>query len=207
MGRMLIPFLLCIVSADACALPAPTYPPEPTPIAVPVDGVIVAPDGKPDVPGTLAAPLSLPAALAQPATIQPGETVWLRSGRYEGAFTNVLAGTASAPSTVRAYPGEYPILDCTDESQNVILGINGAYTIFRDLEITCTKGDRTQRRPTGANVFGPGSKLINLTTHDTGLAIGAWTPAVGAEICGCLIFRNGWQGPSPDRGHGHGIYA
>ena len=43
--------------------------------------------------------------------------------------------------------------------------------------------------------------------HDNGIGIGFWAPAIDSEIYGCVIYRNGRQGPAPDRGHGHGIYG
>ena len=57
------------------------------------------------------------------------------------------------------------------------------------------------------DVFGPHTKCINLVVHDAGVGIGCWTPAIDAEIYGCLIYNNGWQGPGRDRGHGHAIYT
>jgi hypothetical protein len=57
------------------------------------------------------------------------------------------------------------------------------------------------------DVFGPHIKCINLVVHDAGVGIGCWTPATDAEIYGCLIYNNGWEGPGRDRGHGHAIYA
>lgn len=41
--------------------------------------------------------------------------------------------------------------------------------------------------------------------HHTGNGIGLWTPALAAELYGCVIYQSGWDGP--DRGHGHSIYV
>ena len=59
-------------------------------------------------------------------------------------------------------------------------------------------------RGDGIAVFGPNTKLINLVVHDAADGIGFWSPAVDAEVHGCLVYNNGWAGP--DRSHGHGLY-
>jgi len=59
----------------------------------------------------------------------------------------------------------------------------------------------------GVSIYGPHTKLINLVIHDAGVGVGCWTPAEEAEVYGTVIYHNGWQGPTPDRGHGHGIYG
>jgi hypothetical protein len=50
-------------------------------------------------------------ALAHPASVKPGDTIWLRGGTYKGKFAGVLRGTAAAPIVVRAYPGERVTID------------------------------------------------------------------------------------------------
>jgi hypothetical protein len=52
---------------------------------------------------------------------------------------------------------------------------------------------------------GVGTRFINLIVHDARQGFSFWKEAVDAEISGCLIYDNGWDGP--DRGHGHGIYV
>ncbi len=199
-------------SPVATPTPAPTATPVPTPTPLPqptpgnLPGIYVAPDGKPINDGSKQKPLDLATALSSKSPARPGDTIWLRGGTYKGPFTSVLAGTSSALITVRQYPGERAILDCEDMAQAAILVINGSWAIFRDFEITCSNPDRTQTRPSGVAIYGPNTKLVNVVIHDTGSGIGAWTPALDAEVYGCIIYNNGWQGPDPDRGHGHGIY-
>src|SRR5512140_3906683 len=61
--------------------------------------------------GTITNPWALQTALAQPAAVHPGDTIWLRGGKYTGNFTSYLTGTASQPIVVRQYPGERATLD------------------------------------------------------------------------------------------------
>lgn len=87
----------------------------------------LAPDGRPDAPGTLAAPFgSFRAAQAQ---IQAGDTLWIRGGRYRltndditrsvRQYARVIeldrSGTSDARICYFAYPGdERPVFDFTD---------------------------------------------------------------------------------------------
>jgi hypothetical protein len=58
----------------------------------------------------------------------------------------------------------------------------------------------------GITVHGSECRLINLLVQDNlGNGIAWWSSAKGGEIYGCVIVRNGWQGP--DRNHGHSIYT
>src|SRR5450759_4848487 len=61
--------------------------------------------------GTITNPWALQTALAQPAAVQPGDTIWLRGGTYTGNFTSYLTGSARAAIVVRQYPGERATLD------------------------------------------------------------------------------------------------
>ena len=147
--------------------------------------------------------------------MRPGDTLWLRGGRYVGAFTSVLNGTAAAPIMVRGYPGEHAVLDGPG-TDLPMLNIKGAHTWFRGFEIT--DSDALSGRVTsitgshpagmmlgdGVVVNGANTKLINLVIHDTGQGVSFWTPAVDSEVYGCLIYNNGWL--APDRGHGQGLY-
>src|SRR5262249_18726842 len=144
-------------------------------------------------------------ALAQPPVLQPGDTLWLRGGRYPGDFTSALTGTPALPLLLRQYPGERATIDGS-------LTLNGAYTWYWGFEVMNSDPLRVSSQPDSdptdiprqarqLAVFGPGTKCINLVVHDLGDGIGAWSQATGAELTGCLTYNNGWQGP--DRGHGH----
>lgn len=155
--------------------------------------------------GAAADPLSLDAVLSASGPARPGDVIWLRGGRYRGTFHSQLQGTPDAPITVAAYPGEDVVLDGGDEPEAVVLRVDGAYTEVRNLEVTNSAPSEPGRaRGTGVDVFGPGTRLVNLVVHHTGNGVGVWTPALGAEVYGCLIYSVGWE--ADDRGHGHSIY-
>jgi hypothetical protein len=115
--------------------------------------------------------------LNQPSAVQPGATIWLHAGTYRGNFTSRLAGTAASPITVRGAAGERAILDGVPTPSGHVLTINGAFSIFRDFEvtnsfatrvITSTGSNPTDARGEGVGMYGQGVKLVNLVIHDTG---------------------------------------
>ncbi|HKQ80515.1 MAG TPA: hypothetical protein VJ810_42870 [Blastocatellia bacterium] len=168
--------------------------------------IYVAPKGSPNGKGTLEHPLDLATVLAPRSPARPGATIWLRGGVYRGAFTSYLSGSAQSPITLRQYPGERATIDGAG-TPGPPLTINGGYAIYHGFEVVNSSPDRVHERPTGVNVLGHHVKLINLVVRDNGIGIGFWAPAIDSEIYGCVIHRNGWQGPAPDRGHGHGVYG
>lgn len=95
-----------------------------------------------------------------------------------------------------------------------ILTVEGSHTWYWGFEvmssdplrITSEAGSAPYNiiRGTGISVFGPYTKLINLVVHDGQEAIGLGDKALHAEVHGCIVYHNGWQGS--DRGHGHGLY-
>jgi hypothetical protein len=169
----------------------------------------VAANGKPRAAGSKTDPWDLVTALKQPSVLKPGDTLWMRGGTYgDGAteFLSMLVGTASRPMVLRQYPGERATI-------NGSLTVNGANAWYWGFEVTNNLPSRQSTiagpfggpRKWGINVNGPNTKFINLVVHDADSGFGFWSPAENAEIYGCLIYNNGWQGP--DRGHGHGIYT
>ena len=64
----------------------------------------VAPSGSDSASGSLAAPFRTIQHCADVA--QPGDTCTIRAGTYRETVTVVRSGTAGAPITFRAYPGE-----------------------------------------------------------------------------------------------------
>ena len=161
----------------------------------------VAVDGKSDGDGTQAKPVDLATALSSKTPARPGDTLWLRGGTYRGIFTSTLAGSETRPITLRQYSHERATIDGS-------LTIQGGRAVYWGFEVMNSDPDRiSKERPHGVNVFGPYTKCINLIVHDTGVAFGCWSPAWGAEIYGCLIYHNGYQGAGKDRGHGHAIYT
>ncbi len=174
-----------------------------TPDGGPDHGFHVTVDGTPGGDGTLAAPWDLATALAHPAAVGPGDTIWVHGGVYAGAFDARLAGAEGAPITVRVWPGDWATLDGAS-SDETTFAVNGEWAVYWGLELTNSRTDRVGDRPAPLDVFGPQLKLVNLLIHDGGNC-GFWTPAVDLEVYGCLIYNNGYD--DDDRAHGHGFYA
>ena len=164
----------------------------------------VAPDGNSKARGTRESPWDLACALAHGPTgreIKPGDTVWLRGGRYAGSFVSTLAGRADAPVIVRAAPGERAVIDRAGvgESKQPALKVKGSWVWFWGLEITNSHPDRARRSPyegtdepwrgSGADVYAPDVKFINTVFHDNGH--GLWDKQDRTEISGCLFYYNG----------------
>jgi hypothetical protein len=171
----------------------------------------VAPTGSPGGDGTFSNPWDLQTALNQPASVLPGDTVWLRGGLYGTGITNYtssLTGTSALPIVFRQYPGEHATI-------NGSLTVNGGQTWYWGFEVANLAGTDRSAAASGTTgpanylpgvvIFGPGTKFINMVVHDTAQGFSFWMPAQGAEIYGSLIYNNGWQGT--DRAHGHGIYT
>ncbi|HUB34987.1 MAG TPA: right-handed parallel beta-helix repeat-containing protein, partial [Bryobacteraceae bacterium] len=184
----------------------------------------VSVSGSPAGDGSEAHPWDLATALAQPGAVRPGDTIWIRGGRYgdgsaEATVHSRLAGTEALPIVVRAYPGERAILDewlqvgCC---QGAADPRQGAWVWFWDLEFAGYNPDRTSGRSgppewsrmanhAAADTWAPGTRFINCVVHDTGGGLSLWQEDAGGEAYGNLIYHVGGQGP--DRGHGHGFYV
>ncbi|MEZ4273396.1 MAG: right-handed parallel beta-helix repeat-containing protein [Myxococcota bacterium] len=169
----------------------------------------VSVDGQANGDGSASSPWDLATALSHPATLRPGDTLWLHGGRYGGIFTSRITGVSGKPITVRSAPGEWAILDAMGAS-NISLFVSGAYAIYRDIEVT----DSQVKGPSGTGIVvtktsdsdpggGRHTKFINLVVHDVGgQGFGFWTPAENSEIYGSVIYYNG-RNTNQD----HGIYT
>jgi teichuronic acid biosynthesis glycosyltransferase TuaC len=164
----------------------------------------VSAEGKPNGEGTSESPWDLTTALAGGPTqtqVKPGDTIWLKGGRYTGAFVSKLAGKPDAPITVRQYTGQRAIIDRGEVSsaKQPALKVKGSWVWFRDFEIMNSNPDRTRNSPTtgldepwrgsGADVYSPNVKFINMVFHDNGHGI--WDKQDMTEVYGCLFFYNG----------------
>ncbi len=177
----------------------------------------VATDGTPNGNGSRENPWDLATALAHPAAVLPGDTIWVFGGTYSGRVTSSLTGTVVSPIQVREYPGEVVKIDLFQgaEGQSKRFSIEGQHTVFQGMEIfSSDPSSRTTQLPGSFpddlhrgdfNVLGDHIKLINLEIHDLNNGIGYWSRGEGGEVYGCLIYNNGWIGP--DRNHGHAIYS
>ena len=172
--------------------------------------------------GSMSSPWDIQTALSGPASVKPGDTIWIRGGRYGGGasssvISSRLVGTATAPITVRAWPGERATIDawlqvgCCDGANNPAYG---SYTWFWGLEFASYNTDRssgTSGPPEWARManhaatdaWGDGTKYINCIFHDTSGGISIWDPN-NAEAYGNVIYNIGGYGT--DRGHGHHMY-
>ena len=172
----------------------------------------VAPSGTSSGNGSKLKPWDLATALAQPATVKPGDTIWLTGGTYVGHFTSKLKGSTREPIVVRQADGERAILDGNDGTNTVTLLVNGSDAWYWGFEImnssTARLSNSSSANPPGqgegVNLLGPRTRLINLVIHDTSQGVLTTTDIADTEISGCLIYYNGYDGP--DRGHGHGVY-
>ncbi len=184
----------------------------------------VAPDGKPDNPGTAESPWDIHSALGGRQKIAPGTVVLLAGGHYRHpernwdspGFMVDLAGEPERPIHIRPVAGERVTLD-----GKVQVWHNSRHVWLWDLEITVSETATWNRRVTadcaavdgsailpqgGLNVLGGvGCKFIHLVIHDMNCGVGLWRPAVDAEMHGCLVYGIGAIGP--DRYHGPGIYT
>ncbi|MCL5667137.1 MAG: DUF2341 domain-containing protein [Patescibacteria group bacterium] len=174
----------------------------------------VSPSGLSANNGSINSPWDLRSVLANNANgrIQPGDTVWMRGGIYNGLYTSNLTGSASKPVILRQYPGEHAAIDGGCDGSDDAFRVNGAHAWYWGFEImsscTNTRLGGAANRAKAVETYGPDIKMINLVIHDlTGYS--AWI-AIGntdTEIYGNLIYNDGYEGGLGDRGHGHGIYT
>src|SRR5215472_1518788 len=127
--------------------------------ALAAQDIYVSPTGNDSAAGTLAAPFATVnrARLAVQALL-PGRTtpitVALRGGTYYMAaplaFTAADSGTASAPVTYEAYPGEIPVLSGAVRLNNWIVALPTATQNFEQLYVN---GQRRYRPRTTRNGY------------------------------------------------------
>ena len=159
----------------------------------------VSPDGAPSGDGSAAHPWDLATALSSQVGVQPGDTIWLHAGTYQGDFTSTLTGTPQQPIIVRQYPGERATVDGT-------LTINGADTWYWGFEVVNSTVSEATRNLQGLDIKAPGAKFINMVVHDAaGACFGVWDEAPDAELYGNVIFNCGRMGQAEER-YGHGVY-
>jgi hypothetical protein len=151
--------------------------------SVPAAGYYVAPapHGRATGSGSETDPWDLATALAGGrGRIGAGDTIWMRGGTYAGAFRTALEGAPGRWIVFRQYPGERATIDGT-------LRADGAYLAFWGFEVM-------QSTPAtyGVQANTDHGKFINLVVHDAGTqGVSFWTPAVDAELYGCIVYDNG----------------
>ncbi|MCD2258565.1 T9SS type A sorting domain-containing protein [Psychroserpens luteolus] len=164
--------------------------------------------------------------------VQPGDTVWLLDGQYNGRFVSALNGTSAMPIIVASYPNEWAILNGNVPSvETAVLTVTGGNVHFMDFEITHVgtfprNADATltftgSKKGLPSSIISPFSncggithtggedcKFINLVIHDnpgTGIFSGKFTG--GTQFYGCIIYNNGWVEPTGRYEHGPGFYV
>jgi hypothetical protein len=150
----------------------------------------VDPRGSSSGNGSLANPWDLQTALAHPPVVQPGDTIWLRGGTYNGLYNSKLTGAESAPIIIRSFPGEWAVIDtqATSTGGNAFV-VESHWTTYWDFELM---NSRTTDRGGGIE-FGGGrnNKLINLVIHDMA---GGNSFGESNEIYGSILYNNGVDG-------------
>ena len=147
----------------------------------PRTGHYVAPKGTPAGNGSVQRPWDLQFALSGArGRVHAGDTVWLRGGTYHGEFRTSLDGATGRWIVFRQYPGERATIDGT-------LRADGSYLAFWGFEVMQSVPDTYGIQANTAH-----GKFINLIVHDAGTqGVSFWTPAVDAELYGCIIYNNG----------------
>lgn len=110
----------------------------------------VAPSGVDAGPGSFSSPWATPQyAIGQ---ARPGDTVYLRAGQYVGAVEFRASGTAGAPITLAAYPGE---------ERQAVISRGGIRAIGKSHLIV--DGLKVQQSPdTGVWIEGPGVSDVTI---------------------------------------------
>ncbi|MEU1471325.1 right-handed parallel beta-helix repeat-containing protein [Streptomyces sp. NPDC005761] len=139
--------------------------------ALDATALYVAPDGTDDAAGTEADPTTLASAISR---VDSGGTVYLRGGTYHYAQTVTIppgnSGSSGARTTLAAYPGETPVLNFAEMSEdpaNRGLAVNGDFWHIDGI-IVEHAGDN--------GIFVGGSnniveRVVTRFNHDSGLQI------------------------------------
>jgi chitodextrinase len=157
----------------------------------------VAPNGSNSNAGTLAAPWqTIQKALN---TLQPGQKAYVRGGTYLEALTMGRAGTAAAPITIEAYPGEQPIVDGEHTRRPLVIQTAAAYFRVKGFILDrdcCTSGGHI-------DVYGHHIEIVDNEMRN-GHGKGVYTDESShhVQIIGNWIHHNSTAGGQQD----HGIY-
>lgn len=165
----------------------------------------VAPNGRDSAPGTRARPWrTVQKALR---TLRPGQRALVRRGTYAQDHVVERAGTASAPITIAAYPGERPILRAGSSSGDtypIRITSGAAYVRVRGFVIERARGTSS------TNVYFEGrAHHVELSrneirfSQDQGIFVEA--SARNIHIIGNRIHDNG-RGHVSGQHQSHGIY-
>ncbi len=156
----------------------------------------VATTGSDSNPGSSAQPWrTIQKALS---TLAAGQRALVRAGTYAENLSMTRAGTAAAPITVEAYPGEKPVVDSAG-GHPLVVGSTGAYFRFRGFRLQDSPGT------SGGNVDIYGHHVeVSRNEVTNGRDQGVYTAEEShhAQILGNWIHHNG-EGIAHQS---HGIY-
>jgi hypothetical protein len=176
---------------------------------------------------TQAAPCTFNTMITGAGPVAAGDTVYVRGGTYTAnnsspnyGWIASLAGTATSPIIIKAYPGERPIFDSNfspgtaNAVSPVLVDAPAKYLWFVNLEFTNSNSSTsggTSRLLAAASglwfntltVLSPGIKIINCIFHDEpGQGIAMWDNGVEVEIYGTILYYNGRE-----TNQNHNIYS
>jgi hypothetical protein len=144
-------------ASDAAVVNIDVAAPPPPPV-VEAD-FFVATDGSDSNSGAVNSPF---ATIAKAASLaQPGDVILVRGGVYSGPVSIWKSGKEGAPITIKAYPGEHPIIDGSGTRANTdLVSITGSYVEFAGFEVR----DATR---SGISVWSAkGVALLDNVVHD-----------------------------------------
>jgi len=125
----------------------------------------VSTTGSDSKPGTITSPwLTLNKAAGK---VVACDTVYVRGGTYVQAFNISTSGTATAPITISAYPGESPIID----GQGIyptgnwapLVNLIGNYIVMSGFEVRNTSNNNAM----GVVLYGQHNQVSNFNVHHT----------------------------------------
>lgn len=184
--------------------------------------VHVTPLGTADGDGSVAKPFDLATAFSAKADIQPGDTILLKGGTYDGPiekidtgipqrlyFNPLISGTAEKPIIITSAPGEWAHLN------GALLLDKSSYLHVIRLEIGDLQWDPTMKvfgHAAGViwTTAGTGNKVINCNLFGATQGTGVWRGAMNFELYGNLIHDHGIEhfgGKPGKRGEGHASYT
>jgi hypothetical protein len=131
-------------------------------------------------------------------TLQPGQIAYVRGGTYSQNLMLRRSGTATAPFTIRNYPGERPVLAAgTGQSDNMALqmGNGAAYVRLQGLVFTGATGSSTTDVYATGNAHDIELSNCEITgSQRQGFFSEPSTSAI--QILDCNIHDNGGGGPT-----------
>jgi hypothetical protein len=184
------------------------------PLEIP-SGIFVSLDGSSSASGTQEDPLDLQTALSSDSPVQPGQTIWIKEGVYEGSFESEISGNSGLPISIKPLPGQRVLIDSYNSgSDKAGLTITGQWTDFYGIEATSSdtnRGNIIERYPNveakaGIAVFGANTNIYNALTYDNVCGgIDFWKTATDSTLHGNIIYNNGFA--HSGRGACHGVYT